>query len=35
MLDTHPVTGEQIDDVVASLYATPPSVIARAKAILN
>lgn len=34
-LDIDPVDGEQIDAIIASLYATPRDVIARAKAILN
>jgi tripartite-type tricarboxylate transporter receptor subunit TctC len=34
-LDINPVSGEQIDAVIASLYATPKDVIARAKSILN
>lgn len=34
-LDIAPVTGEEIDAVIASLYATPNDVIARARSILN
>jgi hypothetical protein len=34
-LDIAPVSGEDIDGVIASLYATPKEVIARAKSILN
>ena len=34
-LDIAPVSGDEIDAVVASLYATPKNVVARAKSILN
>lgn len=34
-LDIAPVSGDEIDGVIASLYATPKDVIARAKSILN
>lgn len=34
-LDITPVSGDEIDAVIASLYATPKDAIARAKSILN
>jgi len=34
-LDIAPVSGDEIDAVIASLYATPKDVIARARSILN
>lgn len=34
-LDIAPVSGDEIDAVIASLYATPKDVIARAQSILN